>query len=204
MGTQEKVMSLYEDLGVTKDSTEEEFKKAYRKKAAQHHPDREGGSHEEFVKVKKAYEVLSDPEKRAHYDQTGEEEKAAGPNVYEIILNVFSQVAENNDVVHVNLLKVVSDHFKHQRRKANTDIEKLRRTGKKWRIVGRKIKVKTGANPVLNMANQKRKEICQQYIALRGARVMIDTAIEIMDGWEYHNETAPVQHHGYYSAFINI
>lgn len=57
----------YSELGVSKTATQEEIKKAYRKLAAQHHPDR-GGNKEKFQEIQVAYETLSDPEKRAQYD----------------------------------------------------------------------------------------------------------------------------------------
>jgi molecular chaperone DnaJ len=64
----------YEVLEVTKDSTAEEIKKAYRKKAIQYHPDKNPGdkeAEEKFKEAAEAYDVLSNPEKRARYDQFG-------------------------------------------------------------------------------------------------------------------------------------
>ncbi|MEL4179937.1 molecular chaperone DnaJ [Roseateles sp. PN1] len=66
----------YESLGVAKGATEEEIKKAYRKMAMKHHPDRNQGegakkAEEQFKEAKEAYEMLSDPQKRAAYDQYG-------------------------------------------------------------------------------------------------------------------------------------
>jgi len=57
----------YSTLGVQRNANQEEIKKAYRRLAAQHHPDR-GGSKERFQEIQSAYDTLSDPERRAHYD----------------------------------------------------------------------------------------------------------------------------------------
>src|SRR5664279_4184439 len=66
----------YEVLGLAKNASEEEIKKAYRKLAMKHHPDRNQGesskkSEEHFKEAKEAYEMLSNAEKRAAYDQYG-------------------------------------------------------------------------------------------------------------------------------------
>ena len=69
----------YEVLGVSKNATADELKKAYRKKAIQYHPDRQQGKSEEekkeaeekFKEAAEAYDVLSNPDKRARYDQFG-------------------------------------------------------------------------------------------------------------------------------------
>lgn len=63
-------MSHYETLGIQKDATQDEIKKAYRRLASKHHPDK-GGSNEEFQKLEEAYRILSDPQKRAQYDAGG-------------------------------------------------------------------------------------------------------------------------------------
>ena len=63
----------YELLGVARDASDEEIRKAFRKLAFQYHPDHnsEAGAEDKFKEVNEAYQVLSDPEKRAQYDRYG-------------------------------------------------------------------------------------------------------------------------------------
>ena len=61
----------YEVLGVSKDASADEIKKAFRRLAVQHHPDKEGGDESKFKEINEAYEVLKDNEKRQRYDQFG-------------------------------------------------------------------------------------------------------------------------------------
>jgi molecular chaperone DnaJ len=60
----------YEVLGVKKDASADEIKKAFRRAAIEHHPDR-GGDEAKFKEINEAYEVLKDPSKRQRYDQFG-------------------------------------------------------------------------------------------------------------------------------------
>ncbi len=63
--------NLYDTLGVAKNASADEIKKAYRKLAREHHPDASGGDEAKFKEIQGAYDVLSDPEKRKQYDAFG-------------------------------------------------------------------------------------------------------------------------------------
>jgi len=73
------VRDLYEVLGVTRNATDDDIRKAYRRLAREHHPDVNGdpAAEERFKEVAGAYEILSDPDKRARYDTFG---SANGPS----------------------------------------------------------------------------------------------------------------------------
>src|SRR5437667_8109968 len=71
----------YDTLGVQRNASEEDIKKAYRKLARQYHPDRNPGdkqAEQQFKEVQEAYDVLSDKTKRTQYDRFGTAEPGAG------------------------------------------------------------------------------------------------------------------------------
>ncbi len=61
----------YQTLGVGKNASAEEIKKAFRKKAHEHHPDKSNGTDEKFKEINEAYQVLGNPDKKKRYDQFG-------------------------------------------------------------------------------------------------------------------------------------
>lgn len=90
-------MSHYETLGVPKTATSDDIKKAYRKLASQHHPDK-GGDTATFQKIQAAYETLSDPNKKAEYDNPRPQFDGGFPGGFQFhtqgfdINDIFSQV----------------------------------------------------------------------------------------------------------------
>mgnify|MGYP002856474031 CR=1 FL=1 len=83
---------LYATLGVTKAATADEIKKAYRNLAFKYHPDRNPGdkeAEEKFKEVNEAYQVLSNPQKRAQYDQFGHDGPQGGYTVPGIVTEVM-------------------------------------------------------------------------------------------------------------------
>ena len=76
----------YEVLGVSRNSSEQEIKSAYRKLALQYHPDRNPGNaeaEEKFKEASEAYGVLADGDKRARYDRFGHQGVSVGANPFE-------------------------------------------------------------------------------------------------------------------------
>jgi len=99
-------MDYYERLGVSKNASQDELKRAYKKASMKHHPDR-GGDEEQFKLINEAYATLKDPQKKAEYDNP--QPQGFGPNGFQGMggfEDLFSQFGfraprqqRNNDII---------------------------------------------------------------------------------------------------------
>lgn len=105
-------MSHYEALGITPDADESEIKKAYRKAAQSNHPDR-GGDSEKFHQIQRAYDVLSDPERRERYDRTGESDKPQSieSQIDEALASLFQKIV-SMDKPPANIIGAARDEVR--------------------------------------------------------------------------------------------
>jgi molecular chaperone DnaJ len=87
------VTNLYDTLGVAKNASADEIKKAYRKLAREHHPD-QGGDEAKFKDIQGAYDVLSDPEKRQQYDSFGSTNGRGGPQFQDFDLGDLGNLGD--------------------------------------------------------------------------------------------------------------
>jgi DnaJ-class molecular chaperone len=104
----------YATLGVAKTATAEEIKRAYRRLASQHHPDR-GGNTEKFQQIQAAYDTLGDAAKRAAYDnpqpQFGGFGFQQGQNIHDIFSQMFGQQPRRGHIrmtIGVDLVDVIN------------------------------------------------------------------------------------------------
>lgn len=82
------IMDHYNTLGVPREASQEDIKKAYRKLAMEHHPDK-GGDVSKFQEITNAYEILSDPEKRFEYDNPQAAPQFSHPGGFGVNINGF-------------------------------------------------------------------------------------------------------------------
>jgi curved DNA-binding protein CbpA len=121
-------MSHYDVLGVPPDASPEAIKKAYKRLAMKYHPDRKEGNTEKFKEIQRAYDTLSDPEKRTRYDATGED-GPKGPSIEDQAHAILAQIIEkilNSDFAgnYVAEIRRYLETVRKQFAKQNKDFEK--------------------------------------------------------------------------------
>lgn len=100
--------SLYDVLGVDPKATPAQIKAAFRKHATAHHPDKENGDAKKMADINAAYEVLSNPERRARYDESGDNApEKQQPQHVKLFLKVLHVVATDKG----NILRLMDDEF---------------------------------------------------------------------------------------------
>ena len=131
-------MNLYDELGVDKDATQEEIKKAYRKKAKANHPDKKGDE-EKMQSINKAYAVLKNPFKKERYDKYGEENTINNDDVEltRIICEVVQSLIMRNPANIKNFLKDVKNEWERNYNQGKNKIaqEKLKRRFERLRTL---------------------------------------------------------------------
>jgi len=172
--------TLYDDLGLLPDCTQAEIKHQYRILAHQHHPDR-GGDEEQFKRIKLAYEILSDPVKRAHYDSTGENFDEVDVN-NEVITRLSNMIAQFTQQINPEFddlilkMKVDIQQAQHQTHNAiimcNSMIQKLN-------VIAQKIKLKKEGENLLrsfveSRINQYNNELASHHLTLIVYKKMLD------------------------------
>ena len=190
-------MNHYDTLGVDKSASPDDIKKAFRKAAKDHHPDREQGNPEKMAMINKAYEVLSTPDKREQYDRTGTD---AAPQSIEfqardMLLQMISKIIEGEAVVILpNLRNMVSMNKRgiEQNRIQFTDrIAKLKKKRGK-------VRVKSGDDLVEMLLSEQIRKCEQSLEQMAMATRITECAEEMLTHWE---EDAPPPNPDPWSSF---
>ena len=191
--------NLYDSLGVPRDASPDAIRAAYRKKAQAHHPDK-GGDVSQFQAIQTAYDVLSDDDRRARYDTTGDTEQ--GPSIegqarmyVATLLNAVMQ--GQADVRTTDILAVMRNQLAIDR--SRVEAEKVRLGGFVSRRQEAMKRVTQGVLSDMLDAEIKRLEgMVSQCNAQHG---VFDAAEKLLEGQTYRSDpkAPPVGDH----MFVN-
>jgi curved DNA-binding protein CbpA len=198
----------YGVLGLSRDATQEDIKAAFRRRSMASHPDHNPGNERaavEFDRVKRAYEVLKDPEARARYDRTGEVEErqaATGDEAsWGIIAGMLAQVLGADEVAdpcEVDLVLLLRTAIRDEIAGKQKVLAKLKRAEKRaTRMAGRfSRQAKAGEEQPTNMlegilANQQAAlavsvKRAEQALAHR------KRAVDLLEGYAFRADSPPM------------
>jgi len=146
------VTDPYEALGVGRDATPEEIKRAYRRKAKATHPDK-GGAEGAFPVVQRAYAILASPSRKSRYDRTGQDPgDVDDPKLRALgeLAQVFLSVVESYDPDRFDLVAGVRDQLHQTALKIESEIRRIRQKIRRYQRARRNLRT-TKADYLGNM-----------------------------------------------------
>ena len=182
--------SLYDDLELPKNCTSEEIKQKYRILAQLHHPDK-GGDVEKFKRMKLAYEVLSDPTKREHYDSTGDHYND---------INLDSEVMGRLSVMVSHFVQHINPEFDDLILKMKIEIRSLQQLTTnaivecneliaKFNIISKKIRLKKeGENLLKLVVDKKVLGLHNEVINHKRGLIVFARMLEVLEDYHFSSD----------------
>jgi curved DNA-binding protein CbpA len=191
-------MTLYEILGLTPEATDAEIKAAHRRAVKTHHPDA-GGNPRRFQQAQRAYDILSDPERRARYDATGTEEDPIAVTEAQraqsaISAQIVQFINSADDLNSTDIVAAIRTAFMRQRTTHEEACNVIDRRLKRVDILRNRLQRKDdseGALPALlgererDLKNAKSKEESQIGV--------LDQALTMLKDYSYRLDPSPTE-----------
>jgi curved DNA-binding protein CbpA len=179
----------YEALGVKKNASKDEIKKAYRRKAKDAHPDRKGGDNTEMVALNRAKDTLLDDEKRARYDAGGDERSRPPLDTMaeQAIAQAFDELLDqDNDLPdNINPIAAIERVFKQNASSAETQLKKIDLYMQRLERKAKRIKPKPGNELWASVLDSRRKKYQSIKLQLSERISVMKRACELLqEGYE--------------------
>lgn len=181
-------MTHYDTLGVDKDASPAEIKRAYRSKARSAHPDA-GGSTEKFHALQRAFKTLGDEDARAHYDATGDdaeikdviEQTAMG-----VIDQIFDDLLEKADIERQDIVTLALRQIDDALRHAEQDRKKLEKKQERLAKACGRLTAKDGKpGPVEAVMKAKLRQAEHAVKENAKSRTILERAKAMLAGYTY-------------------
>jgi DnaJ-class molecular chaperone len=183
----------YQTLGVDKGADPATIKKAFRRKAREHHPDKHGGdpaAEEKFKEVAQAYRILSNPLLKDHYDEFGEagaERSAEGEAVKALVL-LLMQAVDNCDVKHTDICSETRRVIEFKQGEMRSAIKRVKQQIKRWQEAQSRLRSKSPddfmAAAFSTQLNNLDGAVKTQEFQLEVSKAML----KLLDGYEYRTD----------------
>lgn len=187
--------SLYHELDIASDATPAEIDKAYRQRARTAHPDA-GGSGEAFHRLSHAYAVLSDPERRKAYDETGYEGELAADDIVgrameRIQALVVSVLESELPFEQVDLIAPIRDTLTKQKSDVGAGIRKLEKQAKRAEAMAARFRRQSGDNLIRRTLERRAADTRDLAEKTRREEAVFAKAIELLADYSFDFEPPP-------------
>lgn len=179
----------YSTLGVPRSADGAAIKRAYRRRSKEAHPDRPGGNTQAMVAINLAYETLSDPARRAHYDQHGEDcppppplDVLARAMVMQLFLQALGQASDQEDLVRVTRggVKAAQSQARSAIHGREAKLAKLEKSRGRLKYRGAE------GNFLDDLFVQQISALREQIEKARAHVKVCERALEVLQEFEYH------------------
>lgn len=178
-------MTHYEILGVPRDVDAATLKRRYRQLAKEHHTDREGGDDETMAEINVAYEVLSDPVRRARYDETGDD-KAANIKSKGLQLLCGKILEWLHSAMMGDMMTQVISRLEQERHGARMKYAEGEQLIAKYEKALKRVKYKGSGTDLMHLILTSRiEEVSRMMRQVRENQEILDAAVEMSSDYEY-------------------
>lgn len=187
--------SLYAELGIERGVSATEIDKAYRLRARKAHPDA-GGSSEAFHAVAHAYAVLSDPDRRKAYDETGYEGELDAENIaaraMERVQELVGTVLESDlPFETIDLVVAIRDTLTKQRADIAAGVRKLERQARRAEAMARRFQKSSGDNFIRGLLERRAADTRSNAEKTRQEEAVFAKAIELLADYSFEHTAVP-------------
>jgi curved DNA-binding protein CbpA len=200
---------LYEQLGVPKNATGKDLKKAYRDKSRETHPDH-GGNEEDFKQLVRAYKILENPDTRKRYDNGEDPDKmtSGGTQADEVtlcVIGLYVDVVEQIDVDNTDVIQTMLNHLKSNHHVLDQEIAKCKARIKRYDSAMKRTNRDSGNNLLADMMKNRIADVEREIAEFERQKEIRKKAREMVNEYKYAADKAdPSKRYGGFSLGIDM